>query len=123
MIFSYSPSIDQIQRKFKDLFPYLKIEFYAKTFVGIDGCLCNSRLHKSTNLVNLLSDRPLEVASNCTALQMESIFELHFDVIVKLFRRTGNGWLDITLDDKKSLFCHNRVGRDASNAIFDFELL
>lgn len=123
IILSYTPSIEHIQKKFRDYYPYLKIEFYAKSFIDIDGCLCNSRLHKSTPLVNLLSERPLEVAANGTALQLESIFHLHFDVIVKIFRKTANGWLDITLDNKNSLFNHNRSGRDASNAIFDFELL
>jgi hypothetical protein len=123
IIFSYTLSVDQIQKKLKDYYPYLKVEFYAKTFVGIDGCLCNSRLHKSTNLKNLISDRPIEVPVTGTALQMESVFHLHFDVIVKIFRKTGNGWLDISLDGKNSLFYHNRRGRDASNAIFDFELL
>jgi len=54
---------------------------------------------------------------------LESVFHLHFEVIVKIFRRTANGWIDITLDDKNSLFYHNRLGRDATNAIFDFELL
>jgi hypothetical protein len=123
IIFSYTTSVDQIQKKFKDYYPYLKIEFYAKSFVTIDGCLCNSRLHKSTHLVNLLSERPIEVALTGIPLQIESVFHLHFDVIVKIFRKTANGWLDISLDDKNSLFYHNRRGRDASNAIFDFELL
>ena len=123
IIFSSSPSVDQIQKKLNDYFPYLKIEFYAKTFVTTDGCLCNSRLNKSKYLDNLVSNRPIEVPVSGTALQMESIFHVHFDVIVKLFRKTGNGWLDITIDDKNSLFYHNSRGRDASNAIFDFELL
>ena len=123
IFFSYTPSVDQIQKKFKEYYPYLKIQFYDKSFVTVDGCLCNSRLHKSTHLVNLLSDTPLEVTLNATPIQIESIFHLHFDLIVKLFRKTENGWLDITLDDKKPLFYHNRQGRDASDAIFDFELL
>lgn len=123
IIFSYTPSVEQIQKKFRENYPYLKIEIYAKTFVGIDGCLCNSRLHKSTHLVNLISSTRFEVNLKGTPIQIESVFHLHFDVIIKLFRKTENGWLDITLDDKKSLFHHNRLGRDASNAIFDFELL
>ena len=121
--FSYTPSVEYIQRKFRENFPYLKIEFHTKTFVTIDGKLSNSKLHRSTHLVNHISDRPLEIAINGTPLQMESIFNLHFDVVVKMFRKTAKGWIDITLDNKNSLFYHNRKGRDASNAIFDFELL
>src|SRR5690349_12040931 len=121
--FSYTPSVEQIQRKFREHFPYLKIEFYTKSFVTIDGTLCNSKLHRSTHLINLISNRPLEIAMNGTPLQMESVFSLHFDVVVKLFRKTAKGWIDITLDNKNSIFYHNRLGRDASNAIFDFELL
>jgi hypothetical protein len=120
---SYTPSVEHIQRKFGENFPYLKIEFYTKSFVTIDGDLFNSRLHRSTHLVNLISDRPLEVCVKGTPMQLESVFHLHFDVTVKIFRRTANGWIDITLDDKNSLFYHNRLGRDATNAIFDFELL
>ena len=73
--------------------------------------------------VDMISERPLEVSAKGTALQLESIFHLHFDVFAKIFRKTASGWLDITLDNKNSLFYHNRLGRDASNAIFDFELL
>lgn len=121
--FSYTPSIEQIQRKFRENFPYLKIDFYTKSFITVDGTLCNSKMHTSAHLVNLISERPLEVSAKGTALQLESIFHLHFDVFAKIFRKTASGWLDITLDNKNSLFYHNRLGRDASNAIFDFELL
>lgn len=121
--FSYTPSVEQVQTKFRENFPYLKIEFHTKSFVTFDGTLCNSKLHRSTHLVNLISDRPLEVSMNGTPLQLESVFNLHFDIVVKIFRKTAKGWIDVTLDNKNSLFHHNRLGRDASNAIFDFELL
>lgn len=121
--FSYTPSVEQVQTKFRESFPYLKIEFHTKSFVTVDGTLCNSKLHRSTHLVNLLSDRPLEVSANGTPLQLESVFNLHFDIVIKIFRKTARGWIDVTLDNKNSLFYHNRLGRDASNAIFDFELL
>ena len=121
--FSYTPSVEQIQTRLREYFPYLKIEFHTKSFVTIDGTLCNSKLHSSTHLVNLISDRPLEVPVNGTPLALESVFSLHFDVVVRIFRKTAKSWIDITLDNKNSLFYHNRLGRDASNAIFDFELL
>ena len=120
---SYTPSVEQIEVKFREYFPYLKIEFYTTSFVTVHGALSNAKIHRSAHLVNRLSDRPLEVPARSTVQQVENIFHLHFDVVTKISRKTAKGWVDITLDNKHSLFHHNRLGRDASNAIFDFELL
>lgn len=120
---SYTPSVEIIQRKINEYFPYLKIECWTKRFVNTDGILTDARFPKSARLVNLICDRPLEISSNVTPLQVETLFSLHFDVNIKLYRKTKKGWLDITLDDRWTLFHHNRLGRDASNAVFDFELL
>ena len=120
---SYTPSVEIIQRKLKDYFPYLKIECWTKRFVTVDGLLSGARLPKSARLVNLICERPLEISSKVTPLQVENLFSLHFNVNIKLYRKTKQGWLDVTLDDTCTLFRHNQLGRDASNAVFDFELL
>ena len=120
---SYTPSVDYIQKKFREYFPYLKIECWTKSSIGMDGVLTTARLPKSARLVNLICDRPLEIAPHETAARLESLFHVHFDVNLKVFRKTANGWTDITLDNERTLFYHNLKGRDASNAIFDFELL
>lgn len=120
---SNAPSVEIIQKKIKDNFPYLKIECWTKRFVTVDGQLCGSRLPDSATLINLISDRPLEISSNVKPLQVEYLFNLHFDMNIKLYRKTKQGWLDVTLDDTCTIFRHNRFGRDASNAVFDFDLL
>ena len=120
---SYTTTIEFIQKRFSEYFPYLKIDVYSKSFITPEGILQNARLPKSTRLINHVGERPLQIASRDTPMQLESIFENYFDARIKVFRKTEKGWLDISIDDNFTLFRHNQLGRDASNAIFDFELL
>ena len=116
-------TLQDVQKKIREYFQYLKIDFY-RSIVTANGELHNTPVAKDARISEPgINYNYLNIPANLTPGKIESLFYSNLKLLPKIYRKTQTGWLDITNDNTTSLQRHNWVGRDASNAIFDFELL
>jgi hypothetical protein len=122
-----SPSlrIRDIQQRFSDAFPYLKIEFFSGCTVNNKGVIKDITTNKDLCIINFATSntRQIIITPRSSAVEVEEFFFNHFSLYVKMFRKSELSWTDISADDKSILQKHNWIGREESGALFDFELL
>jgi hypothetical protein len=107
-------TLNDIQRKFVEAYPYLRIKFYSQTLLlnsdtplrAIDCTFTEVQLSRSTSIIEL-----------------ETLIGQLMNASIKVFRKTSNSWEPVTTKKYYSLHKHNWIGRNSANAIFDFELL
>ena len=111
-------SIDEVQKDFNRLYPFLKIEFYKNN----DG---ESRSHKRQNVLNsmpvvragLLKNGDIELNDSMTVGQLENIFRTEFGLSAQVCRKSGAVWLETTMTDGWTLKQQNDHGKELSEPV------
>jgi hypothetical protein len=106
-----------IQEEFSKLFPFLKIEFYAKPH--------SSKAHLS-NKISVPPNRTLgecrivhnkgtvTVTPNMTINELEQAFSDTYGLMVHFLRKSGNAWIEATMTGGWSLEEQNKQGKELS---------
>jgi hypothetical protein len=117
--------LKDIQQRFREAFPYLKIEFFSGSIVETSGVMKNVSANKDLRILDFaaVNTRQIIITPRSTVQGVEQFFFTGFSLYVKIFRKSEHSWADISSDDKWILQKHNWIGREESGALFDFELL
>jgi hypothetical protein len=105
--------INAIQAEFSELFPYLKIEFYAKpskSVVSASGKLVKYGSRTIGECRTIHSKGSLSISAEMSSNDLEDSFRDVFGLKVKLFRKSGDEWLPVTLTQGWSLSEQNSQG-------------
>ena len=97
-------TMEQIQRTFNALFPYLKLEFFSKLHETGEATGLKFKLNPDTPIKNyrtIHESDEIKVEPQMTANELEQLFATQFGMGVQVFRRMGNAtWIEtITTDD------------------------
>lgn len=107
-------TIGEVQEKFNDCFPYLKIEFYKK---GHNNSTISPQCR-----ISELSDKcmtgVLEIKSWFTVKEVEQQFRKFFDLNVQVFRNENNTWIPTTKTDTYTLREQSEFSEHAKLSIF-----
>lgn len=110
-------TLESLQKSFTSVYPYLKLEFFAKPHEKgrpsekhfmlsakrtVDSC--NPRIAETT----------VSIPTAMTVLELESLFRDRLGLYIQVFRKSGNVWLETTATDDWSLFKQNMEGRELS---------
>lgn len=103
-------TLQELQAKFNDHFPYLKLEFFAEKHKAGEGSDKNQMIPSEWDATVKLSDiqppdevQNWEVTGEMTAAQLERDLEMEFGLNAQVFRKSGNTWLETTTSDNETL--------------------
>ncbi|MDE3235612.1 MAG: hypothetical protein KGO81_06615 [Bacteroidota bacterium] len=103
----------EIQEKFTEMFPYLRLEFFRKTNHR-DGnipknALANLRtLGECRTVFNTQSS--VTISPQMTVSELDKLFNDVYGLSTQIFRKSGNIWLVTTVTDKWTLEEQNKQG-------------
>ena len=116
--------IKAIQEEFSTMFPYLKIEFFAKPHTKGGGS--SKKLMKS-NSKTLGQCRVIHTKGHISIVptmsvgDLEEMFRDRYGLSAQVFRKSGRSWLETTATDNWSLEKQNAEGESISKFNIKYE--
>lgn len=113
MLITDSKKLSEIQREFREKFPYLKLEFYDTEHKAGQGNHSSQQIESFKTLGEV---RRIHGAADLTihpqmkVKNLEQLFAEHYGLNVQVFRNSGNIWLQTTATDDWTLHEQNRKG-------------
>lgn len=106
--------IENVQKQFNGIFPYLKIEFFREPHVAGKGTAKNKIIDATTRLglvQKIKKDGTIEVKAEMNVSTFEKLFEDRFGLYVQVFRKSGSIWLETSATDSWTLEQQNEEGK------------
>lgn len=107
-----------IQEDFNTMFPYLKLEFFAKPH-KIGGPSAKKFMKSSSKTLGecrtIHKKGTITITPKMTVSDLEQNFADTFGLSVQVFRKSGKVWLETTVTDSWTLEEQNRQGEALSN--------
>lgn len=97
---------------FADHFPFLKIEFFKN--LELNGIRITKKLENSYGLFRIPETEISLLASRTIQSLKRDIFEIT-GLTAKIFRKSGNVWIETSLTDDWSLDRQNEEGKQIGN--------
>jgi hypothetical protein len=107
-----------IQKEFSALFPFLKLEFFAKSSKPGGGASTKLVKEPSKTLGDcrtIHNTGELTITPNMTVKSLEQNFRDIYGLTVQVLRKSGKAWLETTVTDGWSLKEQNEQGAALSN--------
>lgn len=106
-----------IQKEFSEMFPYLKIEFFAKA--PKSGAASSNRLVKHSSKLlgecrEIHKSGTITITPKMIVADLEEKFSDVYGLNAIIFRKSGKLWLETTVTDKWTLEEQNRQGEALS---------
>lgn len=105
--------LHDIQVRFNQLFPYLKVEFYAIEHQAGEGSPKRAQLdpkHTLGEVRKVHQAGELVITPELTVAELESEFAQKYGLNAQVFRKSGNLWIQTTATDSWTLAEQNRKG-------------
>ncbi len=106
-----SLSLSQIQEKFSQRYPYLKIEFFSQPHDIHRGSRKEHMINKDALIKDCRKKHNhgnLEIHPYNSVAHLEKNFEDIFGLYVQVFRKSGMVWIETTITDDWTLEKQNR---------------
>jgi hypothetical protein len=113
--------ISEVQEDFNKVFPYLKLEFFQHKIKLKEqpGFSLNRVLSSNKRIGDCQGksmDGLLEINEGMKVSELEKSFRDQFGLYVRVFRHSGNLWLQTTMTNNWTLQKQNEHGRELSHA-------
>ncbi|HUZ60404.1 MAG TPA: hypothetical protein VMU83_16650 [Hanamia sp.] len=109
--------IKDIQKKFSDAYPFLKIEFYKKPHGENELSSMKDKISPDELISenkNFIKAASLDINKHSTVAELEKEFYERFGIAMQVSRRAGNIWIETSLTDSRTLGVQNKQGKSAS---------
>jgi hypothetical protein len=120
ILISDNRKIDAVQKEFNCHFPYLKIEFFSRPHKIGNGS-SKKLLKPATQTIGRCRTARIKghisITSVMSAAELEQKFREKYGLNIKLFRKSGSVWLEITVTDSWTLDQQNKQGEALSNLV------
>jgi len=106
-----------VQEEFNNLFPYLKIEFFAKAHkTGAPSSKKIIKHHSKTlgECRTIHNKGTFTISPNMTVAELEQNFSDVYGLSVQVFRKSGKFWLETSITDNWPLQKQNKQGEELS---------
>jgi len=113
MTISDRTTLKDISREFHQMFPGLKLEFYAKSHAEGEGSPVQERLDGNQRLSEVRTvhtEGDLAIDPEMSVSEFEQLFADRYGLNAQVFRKSGNLWMQTTSTDSWSLAQQNRKG-------------
>lgn len=108
-----------IQNKFHEVYPYLKLECYLCPHTHGEGSAGSKKVPADTPIEDIRlihSFGWIDIGEQRTVAQVERSFYRDMGLAVQIFRRFRTGWLQTTKTDQLSLAQQNLLARESLTA-------
>ena len=108
-----------IQKEFSEMFPYLKIEFFAKPHKVNGSSPKKLMKHPAKTLgeCRIIHNKgTFTITPQMTVADLEQNMNDVFGLSVQVFRKSGNAWLETTVTDNWALEQQNNQGEELSKS-------
>ncbi|MBS1623508.1 MAG: hypothetical protein JST83_05780 [Bacteroidetes bacterium] len=112
---SNDKSVGDVQKEFRTAFPFLKIEFFKKNGAGLRNGM--QTIPDKTTIGMIRATQALDSIDIDPARRVEEVeadFAKKLGLPVRIFRKSGNMWIETTLTDNWSLRRQNHEGEQMS---------
>lgn len=117
---SFSPSISifegqtigVIQKFFAETYPFLKMDFFKN--IDLNGIRVTRKLDSAYGLFSIPA-ADISLSGSKTIRLLKDEFKAATGLLVKVFRRSGNVWIETSLTDDWTLERQNEEGKSMTN--------
>ncbi len=112
---SNDKSVGDVQKEFRAAFPFLKIEFFKKNGAGLRNG--SQAIPDKTTIGMIRSAQTADSVDIDPARRVEEVEDDFFKklgLMVRIYRKSGNLWIETTLTDNWSLRRQNHEGEQLS---------
>ncbi len=113
-------SIRDIQEKFSERYPFLKIEFFRKEHSKHTGSKKELMIPSDMLLQDCRSVHNkgnLEIHPSTTVMKLEQEFQESYGLSAQVFRKSGDVWIETTVTDDWTLAKQNEEAESFYNAV------
>ena len=111
-------TINELQRQFNGVFPYLKIEFFDIPHTSTNK-LTKAHMFPPNRLIGvcgkLRHEGTITINPDDTVEKLENIFWNEYGLSVEVFRKSGNLWIETSLSNSWTLKLQNEEGKAFSD--------
>lgn len=107
-----------IQKEFSEMFPYLKVEFFAKPHKKGGASPKELMKHPSKTLAEcrtIHTNGTITITPQMTVADLEQNFNDVYGLSTQVFRKSGTVWLETTITDGWTLEKQNKQGEELSS--------
>jgi hypothetical protein len=118
---SEEATVADIQNDFREVFPFLKLEFYQQPHEVGESCCPEEKLSPDTPIDEIRMMHTfgwIDISKQRTAGELESDFRRHLGLSVQVMRKSGDMWIQTTKTDYWTLHQLNEEGKLAKEHIF-----
>ncbi|HLZ16621.1 MAG TPA: hypothetical protein VKQ08_06255 [Cyclobacteriaceae bacterium] len=111
---SETQSIKEIQERFSQVYPFLKIDFFKKGCDGRKFGLQNAKYYPDVKMKDIENHfaGELEIDDTMTVSELESKLFACFGLNAHLSRRSGDIWLEVSVTNHWTLKQQNDLGKE-----------
>lgn len=109
-----------IQEEFNAIFPYLKLEFFAKPHSTSGAASKKTVQQQSKTLAEsrtIHNSGSITITPKMTVCDLEQRFCDVYGLSIRVFRKSGKVWLETTVTDGWTLEEQNNQGQDLSKVV------
>ena len=120
---SEDATIANIQSDFRDVYPFLALEFYRQPHESGEASPPGEKLSPETAIDDIRIMHPfgwINIDGSRTAAELEHDFRHGMGLNVQVLRHSGNLWLATTQTDDWTLQQLNESGKQGTKEIFQF---
>ena len=107
-----------VQKEFSQIFPYLKLEFYAKPHQSVGASSQKIMQHPAKKIGECRTTHQsgnITITPNMMVLDLEQSFSDVYGLTVRILRKSGKTWLKTTVTGRWTLEAQNQQGEELSN--------
>src|SRR5690606_24691383 len=110
--------IEDVQKKFKDVYPYLKIDFYKKKhdeeeLSPIEDMISSDKLFSQVG--KSIITREIDISKHRTVADLEKAVYDKFGISMQVSRKSGSVWIQTSKTDHRTLEMQNESGKAMSS--------
>ncbi len=112
--------VKDVQKKFAEEYPYLKIEFYKKPHSKTELSRIKDRISPNeiiSEVSNFRGKKSIDINQERTVADLEAAVYKKLGIGMQVSRRTGNIWIETSLSDSRTLGMQNEQGKMSVPAI------
>lgn len=107
--------IKDVQQKFTEVYPFLKVEFYKEPF-GKKVSAINERLSPDRIIIEEgFKSGSIDICRHRTVAALEKEFYEKFGIALLVSRKSGNNWIATSKNGDKTLKAQNQLGKAVSS--------
>ncbi len=117
---SKNTTIREVKEQFSRYFPYLKLEFFAYRHHTNDDSHLNKEVYKgryAEETSEFFKEGVICFSASTTVAELELEFQIEMGLFARVFRKSGEMWMDTTQTNHLTLGKQNSMGDGLSKPV------